>query len=592
MPTTDHPRLSARRVWGALTLGLLSALVLAQACERPTSPKTTPTPEPPKAQADMGSTKVEPPVEPKANAKTLPEDGSIQPTDVGPTAPALMIMTGLKGYTEPCGCTLDIMLGGIDRIVGYVEAARALYPDHALVDAGDLLFEEAEISPSFEPMERRKVELLMKAHKRLGTRHTIPGHRDFALGAKFYQEQIAQAGIEPLGANVKLLGKPLKAWSIIELKGQKIALVAAADPALYPKVEGIEVSPLKGALDKPIKEVKAQQPDAIIALVHAKAPETRALLEAHPDLDFAVIGVDPRETDQADAIGQGFTLEPHDQGRYLGILKLYPVKGDDTYQNASAGSKTELETIQAQIKYVDKSISAQPPAAPGQESPLLKNLRARLANLKAQEQELKAAKIEVPKDASAFIWRSIAMQPGLPIDSVINQARTAYNRANKADAPDLPVPPVAQGQAFFVGSTQCQTCHSDAWEFWSKTNHSHAFDTLVTRDKDFDPKCVSCHVVGYEKPGGSVVGKVQYEVPWRDETLKKDLRHVGCENCHGPGSMHIESVFAGQGPKHITREVTSQTCMGSCHVPEHSPRFNFETYLKQIVGPGHGQPKP
>lgn len=577
-------------------LGLMSALILSQACERPTPKVPTPAqPDVAAKQADLGQpADAGADAAPKKPGKAeLPKDGSITPKDVGPPAPALMIMTGLKGYTEPCGCTLDIMLGGIDRIVGYIEAARSLYPDTAIIDAGDLLFEEAEISASFEPMERRKVELLMQAHKRLGTKVTVPGHRDFALGADFYETSIAKAGIEPLGVNIKLKGKAIKPWTMLTLKDQKIALIGVAEPELYKdiKTSEIEVREDKPAFEAAIKAAKAQSPDAIIALYHGKGAGARALLEANPSVNFAVIGVDPRETDQVDQINQGFTLEPHDQGRYLGILKLYPSEGDATYQNASTGSKTELETVQAQLQHVEASISKLPPAAPGQEPPLLKGLRKRLGDLKEQERQLKVAKIEVPQGASAFIWRSVPMEPGLPIDEQVQAARVAYNRANKADAPDLPVPPVKPDEAFYVGNAQCQQCHVDAAKFWATTNHSHAFETLVTRDKDFDPKCVSCHVVGYEKPGGSVVGKTQYEVPWRGETLSKDLRDVGCENCHGPGSKHIESIFAGQGPQHIQRAVTEQTCMGTCHVPEHSPRFNFERYRQLIVGPGHGQPK-
>ena len=31
----------------------------------------------------------------------------------------IVLLTDLIGYVEPCGCTVDVMLGGIDRLVGH-----------------------------------------------------------------------------------------------------------------------------------------------------------------------------------------------------------------------------------------------------------------------------------------------------------------------------------------------------------------------------------------------------------------------------------------------------------------------------------------
>ena len=38
-------------------------------------------------------------------------------------APHLLIVSSLIGYVEPCGCTVDLHLGGIDRIVTAVRRA-------------------------------------------------------------------------------------------------------------------------------------------------------------------------------------------------------------------------------------------------------------------------------------------------------------------------------------------------------------------------------------------------------------------------------------------------------------------------------------
>jgi hypothetical protein len=38
----------------------------------------------------------------------------------------------------------------------------------------------------------------------------------------------------------------------------------------------------------------------------------------------------------------------------------------------------------------------------------------------------------------------------------------------------------------------------------------------------------------------------------------------------------------------IKRDVPETVCLG-CHTEQHSDTFQFEPYLRDIVGPGHGQ---
>jgi hypothetical protein len=88
------------------------------------------------------------------------------------------------------------------------------------------------------------------------------------------------------------------------------------------------------------------------------------------------------------------------------------------------------------------------------------------------------------------------------------------------------------GEATFVGSEKCKSCHRHAHRIWEKTPHAHAYDTLVkaTRPgyRQFDPECIVCHTVGF----GYISGF---------ETAEKTplLKDVGCESCHGPCSVHV-----------------------------------------------------
>ena len=565
---------------GALTLGALA--FAGSACEKQT--RTDPSTGNQTTQTTQTA------------AQTATQDETHEAKDaddVGPTAPTVFMLGGLKGYTEPCGCTLDITLGGIDRIVQYAKDAAAFAPSSVLVDAGDLFFEYAKYDEKQLPQERARVDLVARALRDLKPAFTVPGERDFALGADFYVKALENASVAAYAANMSINGKALPATLLKDLSGTKVLFVTAVDPDLFKDTLGVEVTDPDKAIAAALKSAEAS--DVQILIAHGDLAFVKARLAANPDLDFGQVGHNPRETDQVDPVGNAHTLEPYDQGRYFGILKLYKKDGDDVYVNARTGSKAELENIEKQITHVNESISKLPPATSGNETPLMLNLRKRLKDLENQREAFKNARIEVPEDSSAFLWRSVAMEPGLKQNPDVKAARLAYNKSLKELnlSVEREIPPVAPGEAFYIGTNQCAMCHAPANEFWEKSAHARAWETLEKRDKEFDQTCIGCHVVGYEKPGGSVVGKVEYPATLRasesspEISWTKDLRDVGCENCHGPGSLHrLAPVDATGKPQHILAGSGVDTCT-QCHVPEHSPRFNYENYVRQITGEGH-----
>ncbi len=515
--------------------------------------------------------------------------GKLEPDDVGPRAPAIFMLSGLKGYTEPCGCTLDVMLGGIDRIAGYIAAARPLYESVYVVDGGDLFFETTTLEEHEIPQERAKIAVVSKGLAEIGVQITVPGERDFALGIDTYFEQLKAAGITPVAANMTISGREL----IKTQRDGNRLFVGIADPALYKDIKGVKVSDPKKALAALQAEIDAA--DITVLIAHGEVPFAKEMLEAVPGADFALVGHKPRETDQVDQIGHGFTLEPYDQGRYLGVLKLFNAEGaaGKPFVDARPTSKAELEKVERQIEHVNESINKLPPATVGNEPPVLLSLRARLAKLQARREEIQRAALNVPAEGPSFLWRSIALEPGLPVHEEIERIRDAYNAQLKQlnSGIEREVVPVAKGAAEFIGTDNCSSCHSGAKAFWDKTAHARAWPTLVDRNKDFDQKCVGCHVVGYDQPGGSVIGKFEYDVTLdvmgTPSELHKSLTNVGCESCHGPGSLHVKSPVNSDGaPQHIIVDPTVEQC-SQCHVPEHSPRFRFDVYVDEITGPGH-----
>jgi hypothetical protein len=87
--------------------------------------------------------------------------------------------------------------------------------------------------------------------------------------------------------------------------------------------------------------------------------------------------------------------------------------------------------------------------------------------------------------------------------------------------------------ATYVGSEACKKCHEKEYKIWKDSPHSKAYDSLAqaTRPalRQFDGECIKCHVTGFE-----------YQSGYKDEATTPKLRDNGCENCHGPGSLHVK----------------------------------------------------
>ena len=119
----------------------------------------------------------------------------------------------------------------------------------------------------------------------------------------------------------------------------------------------------------------------------------------------------------------------------------------------------------------------------------------------------------------------------------------------------------------YTGSKSCKSCHEDEYEKWSQKGHAHAYSTLEKVGSESDPECAICHVIG-----------MKYESGFVSKKQTPHLKDVGCENCHGPGSEHIETLGKTRttGPK--------STCL-DCHTPETSSKYaeNKEIYREKII---------
>jgi hypothetical protein len=128
-------------------------------------------------------------------------------------------------------------------------------------------------------------------------------------------------------------------------------------------------------------------------------------------------------------------------------------------------------------------------------------------------------------------------------------------------------PPISPAQSQeaskYLGSGKCKMCHQAEHALWSELHHSKAFETLtpeqVASGKDMkDRACVQCHTTGFGQPGGFVSA---------EKTPK--LKGVGCEACHGPGSIHVQVMMMAamndENPK--DKKISKNLGCSTCHNP-------------------------
>lgn len=147
--------------------------------------------------------------------------------------------------------------------------------------------------------------------------------------------------------------------------------------------------------------------------------------------------------------------------------------------------------------------------------------------------------------------------------------RTRLSVDDPANAGADAVPGVRTAGAY-VGSRRCIECHKTAGAVWMKSAHARAFATLTMRNADADPKCIGCHTIGF----GAVSG-------YRREFGAGKLVDVGCESCHGPGSLHVRQREGDATINFTYRPLGTGDCR-KCHYGEFSRPFDWDAFWPHI----------
>ena len=118
-----------------------------------------------------------------------------------------------------------------------------------------------------------------------------------------------------------------------------------------------------------------------------------------------------------------------------------------------------------------------------------------------------------------------------------------------------------QSEVVYIGNDGClPACHKIQTESFAKNVHNNAYTVLAaselfrtSKEKGTESQCYRCHTTGYGRPGG-----------FTDFETTPQLAKVGCEGCHGPGSVHAAlnaSDIAGK-----KAAIDRKPDCGGCHL--------------------------
>ncbi len=199
--------------------------------------------------------------------------------------------------------------------------------------------------------------------------------------------------------------------------------------------------------------------------------------------------------------------------------------------------------------------------------------------------------LEEDKQAGGWLasWRRVDLDPGMDVQSsaAASAVRTLdgfYRQVVRERNYLREFPRFPDDAVRYVGSSACAHCHGAIYSDWRQSPHGQALPTLREANYDWDPECIRCHVVGWDRlPDGRWYVR---DSSFRDPERTPFLGGVGCENCHGPGSAHVADPWNRDhfSPAGVNRRAPDRADCQKCHDPENSVDFLSRTdwYMSNV----------
>ncbi|HWM88415.1 MAG TPA: multiheme c-type cytochrome [Kofleriaceae bacterium] len=488
----------------------------------------------------------------------------------------LFVTTEMKGTIEPCGCNSDPM-GDLARTAALIADARRGGAPVVVLDAGSLLFSQAPVAEEEAEQERLKADLVVALFRdQLKAAAIGLGPYDLSMGAKAVRPARQAANLAPAA------GVATEPPKIVQAGKVKVGVFGVVSPQAVKLEAGDPVAAAKTAA----ADLRRRGADVVVALAHMTRKDARDMARRVEGIDFVIVGQNAPATpdkvvDAPEPAGQAWLVQPADRGQVVARIDVALRGGGARFADAVGEARaqvlaTDLEQraveLRAELEKWKQDKSA--------DKAFVAEKQKELADIDAERERLKASPLQIPEQGSWFTLSQIRVRKRLACDRAVVTKKTELDRvtgkANLAAAAKLgpPARPAA-GKPGYAGIEECGYCHQKAVEFWQKTVHARAWKTLVDLGKEASYDCISCHVTGWDEPGGANLAH------------NEPLRDVQCEVCHGPASLHVDANGKEKKSSLVLR-TPEDRCKG-CHNEDHSDTFEYEAYLRDVTGPGHGE---
>lgn len=491
-------------------------------------------------------------------------------------------VAGAAGAIEPCGCVKD-MLGGIDHAAAWVSSQKEGAQHSLVLGAGPMFFSDPNFSSEEQTQEVFKAEAMAASLKDLGLVAWAPGANDWALGVPRFAELSKTSGASPLAANLNKSAGPVVATQVLSVGDLRVGVTGISLPRYQNGKVDFEILDARKALLKSRDELKKQGAGLLVALLSAQRGEALRLIEGVPGFHLAIVG---KAYDQGEAndrpfspelVGQTLVTQSTNHLQGVSVIDLFIRDGDLSFSDGTGlDVLSRRRSLEHQIQELAARISKLKKSGKGQANDIVTQEK-RLAGLRKELGQTSVS--QPPQKGSYFLYDLVEIREGAGTHQGVASRLAAYykrvNSHNREVFKDKEPRPAPEGKPHYVGVAICSNCHMEERAVWDKTRHAVAYGTLVSQHKEFNLDCVSCHVTGYEKPGGTTVTHVE------------NLSSVQCEVCHGPGSQHAENpadkaLIVGVPPRDL--------CASACHHPPHvGDSWSVDDAWPKILGQGHGK---
>jgi hypothetical protein len=408
-----------------------------------------------------------------------------------------------QGYMLPCGCSYP-QVGGLERRYNFLQLLKARGWPIVAVDLGDVPQKRGPANlPNVQGLIKYRYSMM--ALKEMG--YMAAGIGEIEAGGSWSLASIegewAASFPQPalLAANLQDAENKfpfLKAQETQTVPGTniKVGVTSIVGPSV---AENIKDPSVKFTLSAPclteqLKKMREQNVDLPILLYHGLATGRQEAVEcAKAFLHFPII-LALSEEDEPPAhpitVNHGPNRTPNyvfrlgHKGKYIGVLGVYRNGADFNFK----------------YQLVEMSIDYETPQEQQATQPIMKLMESYTRELKDKNYLEKYGQ-------GKHILQAMDPVKGL---------------RNPGD-----------GIPTYIGTEACKKCHEYAYDVWKNTPHSHAYQTLVDAKhpslRQYDGECIVCHTVGFG-----------YKTGFANEKDTK-LMNVGCESCHGPGSLHAKN---------------------------------------------------